>query len=390
MLTKEFPPDVYGGAGVHVEHLVAALRSSDPLGPSADLQVDVHCFGEPRSGARAHRVPAELTRANAAVQSLGVDLSIADAVADCDVLHSHTWYTNFAGQLGSLLYGAPHVITAHSLEPRRPWKAEQLGGGYRVSCYVERTAYEAAAAVIAVSNGMRADILDCYPDLDADKVHVIHNGIDGSVYAPTENRAPLLAHGVDPDRPYVIFVGRITRQKGVLHLVNAARALLPEAQLVLCAGAADTAELGDEVAKGVAMLHRERSGVVWIQEMLPRPEVVALLSGATVFCCPSVYEPLGIVNLEAAACATAVVASDVGGIPEVVSDGVTGLLVHYDSEDPDGFETRLAERLNEVLSDPQRAAAMGAAGRNRVISDFGWPTIAARTVQVYSASAGSA
>lgn len=371
---------MYGGAGVHVEHLVAALRADHKR------EVDVHCFGEPRLNALAHRVPAELATANSAVQALAVDLSMAAAVADCDVLHSHTWYANFAGHLGSMLYGVPHVVTAHSLEPRRPWKAEQLGGGYRISSYLERTAYDAAAAVIAVSGGMRTDILDCYPDLDPDKVQVIYNGVDAGAYAPIQDPAVLLERGIDPDRPYVVFVGRITRQKGVIHLLNAARALPPEAQLILCAGAADTSDLGAEVAAGVARLQRDRTGVAWIQEMLPRADVVSLLSHATVFCCPSVYEPLGIVNLEAAACATAVVASDVGGIPEVVAAGETGLLVHYDAADPRAFEAGLAARMTELLADPQRAAAMGVAGRQRAVAEFGWPAIAARTAQVYGAA----
>jgi len=380
MLTREFPPEVYGGAGVHVEHLVAALRTI------SGLDMDIHCFGAPRQGAQAHQVPAELAGANSAIQVLGVDLSIVDAVGGCDVLHSHTWYTNFAGHYGSMLHGAPHVVTAHSLEPRRPWKAEQLGGGYRISSYVERSAYEAAAAVIAVSRGMRSDILDCYSDLDPNKVQVIHNGVDAVAYAPTDDTATLLERGIDPDRPYVIFVGRVTRQKGVMHLIKAARQLPPEAQLVICAGAADTAELGAEVAAGVAGLQRERSGVIWIEEMLAREEVVTLLSHASVFCCPSVYEPLGIVNLEAAACATAVVASDVGGIPEVVADGVTGLLVHYDSGDPRGFEAELAARLIELLADPDRATTMGAAGRERAVAEFGWSAVAIRTAQVYAAA----
>jgi len=384
ILTREFPPEVYGGAGVHVEHLVAALRTATAL------DVEVHCFGAPRPDAHAHAVPAELAAANPALQSLGVDLSIADAVAGCQILHSHTWYANFAGHAGSLLHGVPHVITAHSLEPRRPWKAEQLGGGYRISSYVERTAFQSANAVIAVSGGMRADILDCYPELDPAKVHIVYNGVDADTYAPVDDRPTLLARGVDPDRPYVIFVGRITRQKGVIHLVNAARALPLEAQLILCAGAADTPELGAEVAAGVALLQRERTGVVWIQEMLPRAEVVSLLSAATVFCCPSVYEPLGIVNLEAAACGTAVVASDVGGIPEVVADRETGLLVHYDSADPRAFEAGLAARLTELLADPQRAAAMGAAGRQRAVTEFGWPAIALRTAEVYASALAGA
>jgi len=380
MLTREFPPDVYGGAGVHVEHLVAALRSLP------DLDIDVHCFGDPRPGAQAHHVPAELAGVNPALQALAVDLSMADAVADCDLLHSHTWYANFAGQLGAMFYDLPHIVTAHSLEPRRPWKAEQLGGGYRVSSYLERAAYDAAAVVVAVSDGMRGDILDCYPDLDPTKVQVIHNGVDAHAYAPTEDAAVLLHRGIDPTRPYVIFVGRITRQKGVIHLVNAARSLPPEAQLVLCAGAADTPELQAEVASGIDALRRERSGVIWIEQMLPRNEVVALLSQAAVFCCPSVYEPLGIVNLEAAACSTAVVASDVGGIPEVVADGLTGLLVHYQSADPQAFEDCLSARLTELLVDPERANAMGAAGRDRVLAEFGWSAIAERTAEVYRAA----
>ncbi len=380
ILTREFPPDVYGGAGVHVEHLVDALREV------ADFDLDVHCFGQPRAGAQAHQVPAGLVSANAAVQALGVDLSMVGGVGDCDLLHSHTWYANFAGHLASMLYGAPHIVTGHSLEPRRPWKAEQLGGGYRVSSFVERSAYEAATTVIAVSSGMRTDILDCYPELDPDKVQVVYNGVDAAAYAPVEDPETLVRRGIDPNRPYVIFVGRITRQKGVIHLVNAARALPPEAQLVVCAGAADTAELRAEVATGIATLQRERTGVVWIEEMLPRSEVVALLAQATVFCCPSVYEPLGIVNLEAAACGTAVVASAVGGIPEVVEDGTTGLLVPYDPAEPRRFEAGLTARLTEVLADPERAAAMGAAGRTRVVREFGWPAIAARTAQIYRAA----
>ena len=377
MLTREFPPDVYGGAGVHVEHLVAALRDV----PSLD--VDVHCFGEPRADAHAHRVPAEFGTANSAIQALGVDLSIVDSVAGCDLVHSHTWYANFAGHLSGLLYDVPHIVTAHSLEPRRPWKAEQLGGGYRISSYVEQTAYESASAVVAVSAGMRGDILDCYPGLDPDKVQVIYNGVDAQAYAPTYDRKALLQRGIDPDRPYMVFVGRITRQKGVIHLVNAARGLPPEAQVILCAGAADTAELAAEVAAGVALLQQERTGVLWIEEMLPRTDVVSLLSQATVFCCPSVYEPLGIVNLEAAACGTAVVASDVGGIPEVVADGQTGLLVHYDAGDPRSFEADLAARMTELLRDPQRAENMGARGRVRAVEEFGWPAIARRTAEVY-------
>jgi starch synthase len=377
--TREWPPDVYGGAGVHVEHLVAAMRSL-PAGP----EIDVHCFGGPRDDAAAHGVPNGLKGANGALQAVGVDVEIAAGLEGVDLVHSHTWYANFGGQLASLVYGVPHVITAHSLEPRRPWKAEQLGGGYRLSSWVERTAYLAADAVIAVSHGMKADVLDAYPELDPARVHVVGNGVDADAYRPVHDPETVRALGVDPDRPYALFVGRITRQKGVVHLLEAADQLPPEAGLVLCAGAADTPAERQQVADAVAELQTRRSEVIWIEEMLPRERLVPLITGATVFVVPSVYEPLGIVNLEAAACGTAVVASDVGGIPEVVDDGRTGLLVHYDPDDVAAFEAGLAARISELLADPARAAAMGAAGRERVLSEFGWPAIAQQTVEVYS------
>jgi starch synthase len=380
IVTREWPPDVYGGAGVHVEHLVAALRSL-PGGP----EIDVHCFGDPRPDATAHAVPSGLQNANGALQAIGVDVEMAAALADADLVHSHTWYANTAGLLSSLVYGVPHVITAHSLEPRRPWKADQLGGGYRLSSWAERTAYLAADAVIAVSNGMRLDVLDAYPDLDPDRVRVVGNGVDAEAYKPTDDPDVVRSLGVDPDRPYALFVGRITRQKGVNHLLAAAEQLPPEAGLVLCAGAADTPGERQYVADHVEALQAKRDGVVWIEEMLPRERLVPLITRATVFVVPSVYEPLGIVNLEAAACGTAVVASDVGGIPEVVDDGRTGLLAHYDPEDVAAFEGGLAARITELLADPDRAAAMGAAGRERVLAEFGWPAIAQQTVEVYSA-----
>jgi starch synthase len=378
LITREWPPDVYGGAGVHVEHLVAAMRGL-PDGP----EIDVHCFGEPRPDATAHAVPAGLQAANGALQAVGVDVEIAAALTDVDLNHSHTWYANHAGQLAKLLHGAPHVVTAHSLEPRRPWKADQLGGGYRLSSWIERTAYLDADAVIAVSRGMRADVLEVYPELDPAKVLVVGNGVDAQAYRPVEAPDVVRSLGVDPDRAYALFVGRITRQKGLMHLLAAAKQLPPEAGLVLCAGAADTPAERAQVADAVAELQSHRSGVVWIEQMLPREQLVPLITGATVFVVPSVYEPLGIVNLEAAACGTAVVASDVGGIPEVVDDGRTGLLVHYDPEDPAGFAAGLAARMSELLADPARAAAMGAAGRERVLAEFGWPAIAQQTVQVY-------
>jgi starch synthase len=380
IVTREWPPDVYGGAGVHVEHLVGALRSL-PAGP----EIDVHCFGGPRPDAAGHPVPANLQGANGALQAIGVDVEIAAALAEVDLVHSHTWYANAAGLLAALVHGVPHVITAHSLEPRRPWKADQLGGGYRLSSWVERTAYLAADAVVAVSDGMRADVLAVYPDLDPARVHVVRNGVDAEAYRPTPAPDVVRSLGVDPDRPYALFVGRITRQKGLAHLLAAAAQLPAEAQLVLCAGAADTPAERQQVADAVDALQSRRSGLVWIEAMLPREQLVPLISGATVFVCPSVYEPLGIVNLEAAACGTAVVASAVGGIPEVVDDGRTGLLVPYDPDDVAAFEGGLATRIAELLADPQRARAMGAAGRERVLAEFGWSAIAQQTVGVYSA-----
>lgn len=376
LLTREYPPDVYGGAGVHVEFLARELRALTDL--------DVHCWGEGEGeGVVRHRAWAGLDTANDALRTLSVDLSMAAALRGRDLVHSHTWYANLAGHVGKLLHGIPHVLTSHSLEPLRPWKAEQLGGGYAVSSWAERTAVEAADAVIAVSRGMREDILSCYPAVDPAKVHVVHNGIDTDLYHPDPGTGALRRHGVDPGRPYVLFVGRITRQKGVPHLLRAARMLDPGVQLVLCAGAPDTPEIDREFRTLHEELGRTRDGVTWIPRMLPRPEVVQLLTHAAVFVCPSVYEPLGIVNLEAMACGTAVVASRVGGIPEVVSDGTTGLLAPYDALRPDRFEHDLAVLLNHLAADPQRAAAMGAAGRHRAVREFGWDTVARRTVAVY-------
>ncbi|WP_091450579.1 glycogen synthase [Actinokineospora iranica] len=380
LLTREYPPEVYGGAGVHVGFLVPRLREL--------VEVDVHCFGGPRADATAHNPAAALEHANAALRTLSADLSMTAAVDTVDLVHSHTWYANLAGHLAGVLHGVPHVVTAHSLEPRRPWKAEQLGGGYRLSSWVERTAYESADAIIAVSAGMRADVLACYPALDPAKVHVVRNGIDAAAYRPVSEDDVLRRFGIDPGRPTVVFVGRITRQKGLAHLVAAAHHVDPDAQIVLCAGAPDTPEIAEETQAAVAELAAARPGVFWVQEMLQAAEVRQLLSHATVFVCPSVYEPLGIVNLEAMACATAVVASDVGGIPEVVADGETGLLVHYDEADPSAFRSGLADAVNALLGDPARAAAMGAAGRERAEREFSWTSVAEQTVEVYRTALG--
>jgi starch synthase len=381
ILTREFPPDVYGGAGVHVDFLVRELRRK--------LDVEVHCMGEPRHGAIAHSEDdPRLPNANAALRILSTDLTMTAAVGDCQLAHSHTWYANMAGHWAKLLYGVPHVVTAHSLEPRRPWKAEQLGGGYRLSSWAERTAYEAADAVVAVSKGMRNDVLDCYPTIDPAKVHVISNGIDAEFYHPDPATHVLERLGVDLSRPYVTFVGRITRQKGVPHLLRAGLQLDPSVQLVLLAGAADTVELKAETDALIDELKAARDGVFVVSEMLPREEVRQVLTHALAFCCPSVYEPLGIVNLEAMACETAVVASAVGGIPEVVDDGVTGILVPYDENDIPTFERQLAEGINELVANPAKAEAMGKAGRVRAVSEFGWDAVAERTVALYQSLLG--
>ena len=382
-MTREYPPEVYGGAGVHVTELVAQLRRL--------CEVDVHCMGADRPGepdVYVARPDPALTGANAALSTLSADLVMVDAAAGATVVHSHTWYAGMAGHLAALLHGVPHVLTAHSLEPLRPWKAEQLGGGYRISSWVERTAVEAADAVIAVSSGMRADVLRTYPALNPDRVHVVRNGIDTEVWhpaAPDPEQSVLADLGVDPTRPIVAFVGRITRQKGVAHLVAAAHRFAPDAQLVLCAGAPDTPEIAAEVRTAVERLQDGRSGVFWVQEMLPTAKIREILSAATVFVCPSVYEPLGIVNLEAMACGTAVVASDVGGIPEVVDNGETGLLVHYDADDAAGFEAGLADAVNDLLADPDRAARYGRTGRQRCIDEFSWASIAEQTLEIYRA-----
>jgi starch synthase len=385
VVTREYPPEVYGGAGVHVAELVRALR------PHADIVV--RCFGMPRDEVDVHAylVPPGLTTANPALGTLGVDLEIARDIAGADLVHSHTWYANAAGHLAGELNGIPHVVTAHSLEPLRPWKAEQLGGGYRVSSWIEATAFAGAAAIIAVSEGMRRDILRCYPALDPQKVQVVHNGIDLERWGPVLDEQLVRSFGIDPERPSVVFVGRITRQKGLPYLLRAARLLPPEVQLVLCAGAPDTPEILAEVQQAVAELQTERTGVVWIGRLLSQHELAAVLTQATTFVCPSVYEPLGIVNLEAMACGAPVVGTATGGIPEVVADGITGRLVPIEQLDdgtgtpidPDRFVADLARVLTEVVSDPATAKLMGAAGRARAELEFSWGSIAERTMSIY-------
>ncbi len=385
LLTREYPPSIYGGAGVHVAQLVPQLRKF--------IDVEVHCMGEPRDGATAHAEDYP-EGANAALRVLGADLSMAAAVSpEVDVIHSHTWYANMGGHLAGLLLDKAHVVTSHSLEPHRPWKAEQLGGGYAVSSWAEKTAFEAADAVIAVSNGMRRDVLDSYPNLDPDRVHVVKNGIDPDEFSPDHDTDVVDSLGMDRDRPSVVFVGRITRQKGLVHLVRAAQQFDPDTQVILLAGAPDTPEIAAEFKDAFAELERSRTApVVWVEDMLPRADVRQVMTHATVFACPSIYEPLGIVNLEAMACETAVVASAVGGIPEVVVDGETGLLVPYDparAGDPDfvsAFETEFADKVNQVTRDADLARRFGLAGRQRCIDEFSWEEIAKQTIKVYRAA----
>ena len=395
LLTREYPPEVYGGAGVHVEYLARSLRAlageRRPGGPTL-TEVRVRCFGAPRAepGVTAYADPPDLIGSNPALRTLGVNLAMVDGVAGTDLVHSHTWYANMAGHLAKLLHGVPHVVTAHSLEPLRPWKAEQLGGGYAVACWCERTAFEAADAVIAVSSGMRADILATYPAIDPDRVRVVHNGIDTDEYRPDPGTGVLERLGINPAAPSVVFIGRIDRQKGLPYLLRAAASLPPEVQVVLLAGAADTPEIAVEVNKLVDTLRARRGNVVWVQAMLPKPDVIQILTHATVFVCPSIYEPLGIVNLEAMACETAVVATATGGIPEVVDHGTTGLLVPIEQErdgtpvHPDRFVADLAAALTDLATDPARAAAMGKAGRERVMDQFSWRAVAQRTLQIYA------
>ena len=380
LLTREYPPEVYGGAGAHVEYLARELRLL--------AELSVHCWGSPRdeAGVTGHQPWAALSDPkpeSAAFQAMSINLAMAAAVKGVDLVHSHTWYANFGGHLAKLTWSIPHVVTSHSLEPLRPWKAEQLGGGYSLSTFCEQTALEAADAVIAVSEGMRQDVLTCYPKVNPDRVHVIHNGVDPEVYRPERSEATLAKLGIEPNRPYAFFNGRITRQKGLHLLLAAALEINPSYQLVIAASSPDTPEIGAEVAALAERVRAQRGNLVWIGRFLPLEELIHLHSSAAVFVCPSIYEPFGLVNLEAMACETAVVASRVGGIPEIVVDGETGYLVDYDAGHPESFVTALATRVDELLANPALAARMGRAGRARAVQHFSWRAIAARTVELY-------
>lgn len=375
IVTKEWPPAVYGGAGVHVVQLTQALRKV------SGIDVEVHCFGGPRSdGAFGYDTPSEFSSANPALQAIATDLLIANNLANVDVIHSHTWYANMAGHTASLLYGTPHIVSAHSLEPLRPWKAEQLGGGYQISSWAEKTSYEAAAAIIAVSDGMRADVLAAYPDVDPKKVVTIRNGVDTSKFAPNNNPSVLQEFGITGR--YAMFVGRITRQKGLAHLLRAWKSVPAEYGLVLAAGSPDEETVGNEVAALITELQATRSNVWWIKEMLPHDKLTAALTQADLFLCPSIYEPLGIVNLEAMGCETAVLASRVGGIPEVVSHQETGILVDYTPDHP-RFEADLTAAISELMADPARLEKYGRAGRVRAETHFGWDAVAHQTIALY-------
>lgn len=375
LVTREYPPEIYGGAGVHVGELVKVLGNS--------INVDVYCMGKPRPG--AHSFPIGRDQ-NFALEVMKTNIEISEAIArkNYDLVHSHTWYANLAGQLSALSLDIPHVITAHSLEPMRPWKREQLGGGYDISCQIEKQAFESASTIIAVSHGMKSDIETHYPRVKAVDIHVVHNGIDPSVYKPIHNSEVLEKYGIDLAKPVVLFVGRITRQKGLPHLLNALRDVEKFAQVVLVASSPDDASIEAEVKKQIADLQSEKDrSVVWIDTHVPLDELLVLYTEATVFVCPSIYEPLGIVNLEAMACETAVVASSVGGIPEVVAHGVTGLLVDYDHRNTHEFEVNLAMCINELLNDTERARDMGNRARKHVVDNFDWVRIARNTIELY-------
>jgi starch synthase len=379
-MTREYPPDIYGGAGTHVEYLFRELRRF--------VEVGVHCWGASRGepGVETYTAWDALSEPKpeaAALQAMSINLTMSAAVKGSDLVHSHTWYAYLGGHLAKLMWSIPHVMTIHSLEPLRPWKAEQLGGGYALSLFCERTAIRSADAVIAVSGGVRSDVLKCYPDVQPDRVHVIHNGIDPEIYKPQPAAETLARHGIDATRPYAFFNGRITRQKGLPLLLAAALKMDPRHQLVIVASSPDTTEIAAEVQELAARVRAEKGNLVWIDHFIAREELIRLHSGATVFVCPSVYEPFGLVILEAMACETAVVASRVGGIPEIVVEGETGFLVDLEAGDTDGFAGALATKIELLLDDAALARKMGEAGRRRVVERFGWPSLAAKTVELY-------
>ena len=380
ILTREYPPEVYGGAGTHVEYLTRELRKL--------AEVSVHCWGAPRTepGVTSHQPWAALSEPkpeSTTLQAISIDLAMAAGVKGADLVHSHTWYANLGGHLAKLMWSIPHVMTIHSLEPLRPWKAEQLGGGYALSMFCERTAIEGADAVIAVSRGVRDDVMNCYPAVNPDRIHVIHNGIDPEIYRPQPSPETLARFGIDPSRPFVLFNGRITRQKGLPLLLAAALKLDRDYQVVIVASSPDTPEIAAEVTTLAGRVSAERGNLIWIDHFIAREDLIHLHSHAAVFVCPSIYEPFGLVILEAMACQTPVVASRVGGIPEIVVEGETGYLVDFDPADLDGFTSALADRIEKLLKDPTLAASMGKAGRERVLQHFGWPAIASKTVQLY-------
>ena len=380
LLTREYPPEVYGGAGTHVEYLVRELRRL--------LDVGVYCWGSPREEEDVHAFKAwdELSAPKpeaAALQAISIDLAMAGAAKGAHLAHSHTWYATLGGHFAKLMWSIPHVMTIHSLEPLRPWKAEQLGGGYALSMFCERTGIEAADAVIAVSKGVRKDVIDCYPAVDPARVHVIHNGIDAEIYRRIDSPETLARYGIDVSRPYAFFNGRITRQKGLPHLLNAVLKLEESRQVVIAASSPDTPEIAAEVEGLVERVRAQGRPLVWIDRFISREDLIHLHSHATVFVCPSVYEPFGLVILEAMACETAVVASRVGGIPEILVEGETGFLVDLDPDRADEFAAGLAQKIELLLGDPALARTMGEAGRRRVVQSFGWPAIASRTVQLY-------
>lgn len=375
LITKEWPPHVYGGAGVHVVQLASALRRQK------NIEVEVFCFGEPRDDATSFPVRDEFKGANPAIQAIATDLEIAQSLSHVDIVHTHTWYANLAGHLASELHGIPHVMSAHSLEPLRPWKAEQLGGGYRLSSWIEKSAINAAAAIIAVSDGMKKDVLSAYPDIDPNKVITIRNGVDTSMFAPNYQTSALEKYGITGR--YALFVGRITRQKGLAHLLRAWQSVPSDYGLVIAAGSPDEPAIGEEIANLITELQRTRKNIWWIEKMMPHDELTSVLTAADLFLCPSIYEPLGIVNLEAMGCATAVLASAVGGIPEVVTHGLNGELIEYTTDATD-LEDRWAQEITRLMADPELLATYGAAGRVRAQNEFGWDSVASATMNLYA------